>query len=419
MTKILVLTSTWPYRKHHNHPRFINTLCRRLKKYHSLHVLAPSIKGEKLLEKKGVEVSLFRYCPAPFEILTGGDGISTNLKHRPGLYFVIPFYLISLILHCRKMVCKKKITVIHAHWIIPQGLAAVLCRIVFALNTSIVITSHGGDLYGFSGKIMIRLKKWVLNHADHIAVVSRAMKQHCIDHLDIPADKITVCPMGVDLEQLFVPGKIGRDPHSIVFVGRLVEKKGVDVLIRAMEKVTTLLPMVRLDLIGGGNNLGKYKSLSRCLGLSDAIRFLGVLPNHALPDYFQRVGLAVMPFRVERGGDQEGLGLTMIEAIGCGCTVIASDLPAVRDVIKDGKAGYLVPPDKPEALADKIVQLIKAQERGETLCPQARQWVLEKFDWEGVAKRYASLLSCFDTGTVTSATLESIERSEGRTLGAG
>lgn len=393
MTDILVLTSTWPYLKHHQHPRFVNLLCQRLEKHHKLIVAAPSIRGEKAGEDE--TASLFRYCFSPFELLTGGDGISTNLKRRPWLYFVIPFYFAGLIIHCRRLIQKKDIRGIHAHWIIPQGFAAVLCKAIFRFDIPIVITAHGGDLYGFSGGLLSWVKKWVLKQADHITVVSRTMKTHCVEKLGCSPEKLSVCSMGVDLQNTFVPGKCRRDPHKIVFLGRLVEKKGVDVLIRAMVKVADQVSGVRLDVIGGGSDLGTYRSLAESLGVSEMVSFLGALPNHEVPGHFQRAGLAVMPFRVAQDGDQEGLGLTMVEAIGCGCTVIASDLPAVRDVIEDGKTGFLVPPDNPQALAEKIIRVIRAVDRGEELCPKARELLLEKFDWDRVVKRYADLLNFF------------------------
>ncbi|WP_320041290.1 glycosyltransferase family 4 protein [uncultured Desulfobacter sp.] len=390
MTEILVLTSTWPYLEQHHHPRFVNLLCRRLEKYHKLIVVAPSIRGEKPGE--GEKASLFRYCFAPFELLTGGDGISTNLKRKPWLYFVIPFYFAGLIIHCRGLIQKKDIGVIHAHWIFPQGLAAALCRVMFRFEIPLLITAHGGDLYGYSGRILSWVKKWVLNRADHITVVSRAMETYCVEKLGCSSKKLSVCSMGVDLQNIFVPGNYRRDPYKIVYIGRLVEKKGVDVLIRAMAKVLDQVPGVQLDVIGGGSDLGLYKSLAESLGLSEAIQFLGAIPNHEVPRHFQRVGLAVMPFRVARGGDQEGLGLTMVEAIGCGCTVIASDLPGVQDVIEDGKTGFLVPSENPQALAEKIIQVIRAADRRDELCPKARELILDKFDWDRVAKTYAELL---------------------------
>ena len=390
MTDILVLTSTWPYLEHHHHPRFVNLLCQRLEKYHKLIVVAPSIRGEKPGE--GEKASLFRYCFAPFERLTGGDGISTNLKRKPWLYFVIPFYFAGLIIHCRRLIQKRDISVIHAHWIFPQGLAAVLCKVVFRSDIPLLITAHGGDLYGYSGGILSRVKKWVLNRADHITVVSRAMEIYCLEKLGCSSEKLSVCSMGVDLQNTFVPGKYRHDARKIIFLGRLVEKKGVDVLIQAVVKVADQISGIRLDVIGGGAALKTYRSMAQSFGVLEVVRFLGGLPNNEVSLHLQRAAFAVMPFRVARGGDQEGLGLTMVEAIGCGCTVIASDLPAVQDVIEDGKTGFLVPPENPQALAEKIIRVIRAVDRGEELCPNARELIIDKFDWDNVAKTYADLL---------------------------
>ena len=104
MQKTLVLTSTWPYRKKHRHSWFINLLCEKLGRYHNIHVLAPSISGAKLT--RGENLTLFRYCFSKFEILTGGNGISANLKQNPWLLVVVPFYFAVLIFNCRKIIKK-------------------------------------------------------------------------------------------------------------------------------------------------------------------------------------------------------------------------------------------------------------------------------------------------------------------------
>lgn len=393
MQKILVLTSTWPYMREHRHPWFINLLCERLGRYHNIHVLAPSISGAKLTSSENL--TLFRYCFSKFEILTGGDGISANLKQRPWLLVVVLFYFVALVFNCRKIIKREKIKVIHAHWIIPQGLAAVICCALFRIQIPIVVTSHGGDLFGLKGRLMTGIKRLVLARVEHVTVVSRAMKTYCVRHLGCNPDKITVRSMGVDLKKQFVPshGKPKPSPLRLVFVGRLVEKKGADILIRAMKKILTEIPDARLDVYGDGPELEACKNLANSLNVSDHIRFHGAVSNSQVHICYQKAGLAVMPFRVAKDGDQEGLGLTTIEAIGCGCSVVASDLSAVRDVIEDNKTGFLVTPEDPRCLAGKIIRIINALTRCEKLCPQARQQVLKKFDWDIVAKDYAVILS--------------------------
>jgi phosphatidyl-myo-inositol dimannoside synthase len=101
----------------------------------------------------------------------------------------------------------------------------------------------------------------------------------------------------------------------------------------------------------------------------------------------------VAPFVVTESGDREGLGLVLVEALGCGCPVVASDLPAVRDVIADGESGRLVPPGDAQALAAVIVELLDAPERRRSLADKGRRHCRETFDWSQIAERYAVLLS--------------------------
>ncbi|MCG8553077.1 MAG: glycosyltransferase family 4 protein, partial [Desulfobacterales bacterium] len=351
----------------------------------------PSINGAMLTNVGNL--TLFRYCFSKFEILTGGDGISANLKQSPWLLMVVPLYLAALIFNCRKIIKEEKTDVIHSHWIIPQGLAAVICRGLFRIQVPIVVTSHGGDLFGLKSAMMTSIKRFVLARADHVTVVSRAMKTYCIRHLGCDPDKISVRSMGVDLKKQFVPSQDRPDPLKLVFVGRLVEKKGADILIRAMRIILAEIPDARLDIFGDGPELEPCKNLANDLKVSDHIRFHGAEPNSRVHICYQKAGIAVMPFRIAKDGDQEGLGLTTVEAIGCGCSVVASNLVAVRDVIEDGQTGFLVTPEDPKLLANKIISIIKALTKSKILCPGARQQVLKKFDWDIVAKDYAAFLS--------------------------
>ena len=148
----------------------------------------------------------------------------------------------------------------------------------------------------------------------------------------------------------------------------------------------------RLLIAGDGPLAGTLRDQSRRLSLGDAVEFLGSLPNDQLPAVFQQASLAVFPFRVADDGDQEGLGLVTIEAMGCGVPVIAADIPAVRDVVIHEQTGWLVPSGDPEALAAAIVPLLQDNEQTGRLAQHAREYVKSRFDWDIVAKRYRKLL---------------------------
>jgi glycosyltransferase involved in cell wall biosynthesis len=101
--------------------------------------------------------------------------------------------------------------------------------------------------------------------------------------------------------------------------------------------------------------------------------------------------MAVFPFLVDRSGDQEGFGLVQVEAMGCGCPVIAGDLPAIHDTIVHQENGLLVPPGDPKSLARAIVMLLGDPALRDRLSAEGRKRMVERFEWEIVAGKYAKL----------------------------
>ena len=195
--------------------------------------------------------------------------------------------------------------------------------------------------------------------------------------------------MGVDLAGRYTPGnESDRSPDELLFVGRLVEKKGLRHLIEALPEIRRGHPAVRLTVAGFGPELEALRALAADRGLGDVVQFLGPVPQSELPALYRRAAIFVAPFVIAKSGDQEGLGLVMLEAAGCGCPVVASDLPAVRDVLE-----HRVPPADARALADRVVELLgqsPAERSREAL--RIRERVLAKFDWGAVAKGYLDLL---------------------------
>jgi phosphatidyl-myo-inositol dimannoside synthase len=116
-----------------------------------------------------------------------------------------------------------------------------------------------------------------------------------------------------------------------VFVGRLVPKKGLEHLLDALHQLRQAGVSFSAEIVGHGPLAGTLAEKTRTLGLDDRVRFAGPVSHDSLADHYQRAAIAVFPFVEAADGDQEGFGLVMVEAMGCGCAVIASDLPAVRE----------------------------------------------------------------------------------------
>lgn len=387
--RLLVLTSTYPRWKGDPEPGFVHELSRRLAEWFDVTVLAPHAFGAATEESlDGVRVRRFRYAPARWETLVNDGGIVANLKQNPAKYLMLPFFFLRQWFAAWRLIRRWRPQVVHAHWLIPQGFLATLLR-RFCGGPPFLVTSHGADLYALRSPPLPAIKRWVARNAAGITVVSHAMKDE-LDRLGIDSSRAEVRSMGVDLRAGFTPdAETPRDEESLLFVGRLVEKKGLRHLIAAMPRMLRQRPGLGLRVAGFGPEEAALRAQADELGLGSSVQFLGPIPQTELPALYRRASLFVAPFVEAASGDQEGLGLVMIEAAGCGCPVIASDLPAVRDVLDER-----VPPGDPDALAAGILAFLEQDGDARRRKAEAlRQRLLHRFDWTKVAQGYSETLS--------------------------
>lgn len=392
---VLVLASTFPRWQGDSEPPFVYELCTRLAQQCDVTVLAPRSAGAATSEIWDARLHVVRY-PYFFsglERLAYQGGILAKLRSNPAYYLLVPFFLLGQLWAILRLCRRQTFDVIHAHWIFPQGFLALLAKVILRSALPVVVTSHGGDLYGLHGNVLAKIKRWVLCRADRVTVVSQAMRR---DVLDITQGQVDsqVVSMGVDLQCTFTPSSAElRRPFSLLFVGRLVEKKGLPVLLRAMQVLRPEYPEIRLTVVGDGPDRMLLEQLVMQLGIDDAVEFVGRQKNEVLMHYYRTASVFVLPSIVASDGDQEGLGLVTIEAMGCGCPVIASDLPAVRDVVVNEVNGLLFDAGNPLSLVAALRVIWSDELLAASLSESGRQSVLIKYDWSRIAKCYASILA--------------------------
>lgn len=391
--RVLVLTSTFPRWEGDHEPPFVYELCRRLARCFDVLVLAPHAAGAARRENiAGVEVVRFRYFFPKWQKLAYEGGILAKLRRNKWLYLQVPFFFISQLLSLMRIMGEKRFDVIHAHWLIPQGLIAVLARFFLRKRLPLLCTSHGGDLYGLKNAWLIRLKQVVLGRVDALTVVSRSMAEEAV-RLGAQEEFLHVVSMGVDACALFTPSEYEvRSNHELLFVGRLVEKKGLAYLFKAMPAILASYPQAKLSVVGSGPEEHRLRSLARALGILDKVVFEGPVPNADLPRLYRRAAVFVAPSVIAKGGDQEGLGLVLAEALACECPVVAFDLPAIREVVIDGVTGLTARERDSTDLASKVIKLLDNPDLRKHLAREGRRHVLTRFDWEVISSRYAQLI---------------------------
>ncbi|ALO35964.1 hypothetical protein CMT41_15460 [Colwellia sp. MT41] len=385
---LLVLASTYPRWLGDHEPGFVHELAKRLTDTFNVIIICPHADGAEEHETlEGVSVFRYHYAPKGFESLVNDGGIVSNLKKSPWKLLLLPLFFVAQLLLIRKVIKQKSIDVVHAHWLIPQGLALALLSKVIKLPPFLV-TSHGADLFALKGRLFKQLKSFVARRATHLSVVSSVMKTELMK-LGVKKDKISVMPMGVNMQSFSINTDILRSKNEILFVGRLVEKKGLCYLISAMPEIIKQQPSAYLTIIGFGPEEKDLKEQVKTLNLENKIIFKGAITQRKLAQYYQCAALFVAPFIEAKSGDQEGLGLVLVEALACGCPVVVSDIPACSDVIA-GMCNVMVFPSTNTPLLAKVVSESLTEDK--ILSEENLIKLRDKFSWQEVTRHYSNKL---------------------------
>jgi len=289
--------------------------------------------------------------------------------------FMLSFFLKSLSL------CGK-VDVLHAQWI-PSGVIAALVKKI--TGKPVVLYVHGATV--FLG-LFKSLTGFALRNADFVFFNSSYTKRKALEIAQV--ENCAVLSPGIDVQRFsgnrgkgFVRKKHGIATSApVVFsLGRLVERKGFEYLIRAMQSVKSNAVLV---LAGSGPMEKELKDLTRRLGLENRVVFAGRIPAKELPLYYADCNVFVLPAIVDSKGDTEGLGMVLAEAMASGKPVIASRVGGIPDVVVDKVNGFLVEQKKPKELAQKINTLLGNSARRQRMGKAGRAFANKKFSWDRV-----------------------------------
>lgn len=383
---ILVLTATFPRWPGDVEPAFVFDLCRELVAGgHRVTVLAPHASGAALHERmQDVEVRRFRYAPERWERLAYDGGIMANLKQAPLLYALLPIYLLAQFVALIRSLLATQYDAVHAHWMIPQGVLMAAAQPFFHARPKLISIAHGSDVNALRGAFWALLRRWVAGKSDRVIAVSDALRDRLADE-GCASRKLSVIPMGTDLQNTFVPDGSPRARVELLFVGRLVVGKGLDTLLHALPAIRRHHPDLVLTVVGAGAERNRFEALAHQLEVGACVSFVGAIPHDVLPACYRRATLLVVP------SHEEGFGLVVVEALGCGCPVVASDLPVLRNVLLDGQAGSLFRPGDPHDLKETVCRLLADEPYRRTLAETGRRSVCERFDWLAIAEQYGHL----------------------------
>jgi glycosyltransferase involved in cell wall biosynthesis len=379
--KLLVTASTFPRYEGDSEPRFVLDLCKELTKYFDVTVLVPAAIGAKDKEAlEGVKVIRYHYFPIrKWETLCYPGAIVPRIKEKKARIFLVPFLFLALFFKLLRLL--PNYDIVHAHWIIPQGIVQSFFKKPY------IVTGHGGDVTSLNKGILRILKRNTLKKAKYVTTVSKPL----LDEVKklYPVTKSDVISMGCNVKN-FGPEyreenyfKQGED-KVILFVGRLAEKKGITYLIEAMKQVDA-----RLVIAGGGPLEEELKEQAKTQG--DHIMFIGSKTHQELKTIYASADIVVAPSITAKDGDQEGLPLVILEAMASGLPVVASISGGIADLITDGYDGFLTKEKDVEVITDRINRLLKDEVLYQSMSVNARKTV-QNYDYEVIAAKYAKIM---------------------------
>lgn len=270
---------------------------------------------------------------------------------------------------------------IHAHF--GQDAAKAL-PLANNLQIPLIVTYHGTDITtkdayakkSLTQQLYFRRREKLKQEARLFIAVSEFIKKKLVEQ-GFPSEKIIVHYIGVDTKYFQPDLTVQRQP-IVLFVGRLVEKKGCEYLIRAMSKVQALMPEVELIIIGDGElrefleNLAKEKLLR--------YRFLGVQSPESVKSWMNRAKIFSVPSITAKSGNAEGFGIVFAEAQAMGLPIVSSASGGIPEAVAHGQTGFLVPEQDVEGLASNILRLFKDTALLEHFSRNGQQRVRNLFD---------------------------------------
>jgi glycosyltransferase involved in cell wall biosynthesis len=263
-------------------------------------------------------------------------------------------------------------SLIHAHFASGGKTLLPLHR---ALRLPLIVTLHGGSDVPIK-KPQMGVYRELAERADLFICVSDFIRKQAIE-AGYPPEKLLVHYIGID-RSLFFPPPDAMDKDSVLFVGRLVEMKGCEYLIRAMQAVQASRPSTKLIVVGDGPLRSDLERLAKELRVR--CKFMGVQSPATIRQLLQKSRLLSLPSVTTLDGHVEGLGIALIEAQAMGVPVVSTLHAGIPEGVADGATGTLVPERDSERLAAAIVLLLEDQELWQRYHLATQEHIDRKFD---------------------------------------
>ena len=288
----------------------------------------------------------------------------------------------------RKLVKKNNYTLSHSFFTVPCGFISLILK--WNYKIPYVVSLRGSDVPGYSNRFIF-LDKFIkpvtrLIWKNSSAVIANSQGLRELALKTNSKQEIGVIYNGIDIAD-FAPD-YGKRPAEklIVTLGasRITTRKGIEYLIKAFKKLVPKYPNVYLKAMGDGDEKSNLENLTKELGLAENIEFIGRIPREKTTPFYQEASIFVLPSL------NEGMSNAMLEALSAGLPLLATDTGGTKEIVEEGKNGFIIKMKDSDDIADKMEILIKNEELRIKMGIESRKKA-EKMSWENVAKDYFDL----------------------------
>jgi glycosyltransferase involved in cell wall biosynthesis len=275
---------------------------------------------------------------------------------------------------------------LHAHFLHSPAAIAFIARKVSGQSYS--LTGHAKDIYTtLPENLVMRCRG-----AEFVTTCTAANRDYLVDVTGLNPSAVRVCRHGVDVARFAEAGR-NPQPGRIVSIGRLVPKKGFDVLISACGLLRRRGVAFELRIIGGGDLRNDLLALADDEGVADSVRFVGAVSQGEVVWELAAAEVFALAPVVLADGDRDGIPNVLLEAMAVGLPVVASAVSGIPEVVIDGVSGRLVAQRRPDLLADVLTELLADRSQRERLGAAGREQVLNKWRWEQTVAPLCDLLT--------------------------
>jgi glycosyltransferase involved in cell wall biosynthesis len=362
---------------------------------HEVHVVAPWHPMIDRTDGDRLHFHFYRYAPFPSLNVYGYAGaLKADVALRPAAYLAAPLAMASGWRTLRRVVRETGATILHAHWVIPNGVVATASGRTLPL----VVSLHGSDVFvAERHRLATRAARFTFCRTDRVTACSEDLLQRAV-RLGADPRRASVVPYGVDTTR-FAPDAaarhrirteagIGPDRTLVLTAGRLVRKKGFEFLIDAVASLADRCPAVTLAIVGDGDLGAELRARASAGGIADRVLFVGTVTQDEVAAWLAAADIAVVPSVRDDAGNVDGLPNIVLEALASATPVIATPAGGIATVAEDGRTAVVVPERDVTALAAALERLVNEPDTARTLGVTARASVGQTHVWARVAERF-------------------------------